>query len=443
MHHQARKLGNARTLLTLLMAVLAASLLMHAGQAISNASSGRVIDLFTQKAPFDGKGANQSSDAFEPQELVILYALVTYNDFPVALKLVSFQANGPPNTLENITVTGSATTNDSGIGEFSFRIAWPSSNPEAKVLGEWYVVSTVSIADQTVVDTLTFQVAWILRITSITTLNASFEPQNKFPRRSPIVFDVVVENIARVAKVATIAIDVLDLLQHPIIHIQKENLLFQPGQTHLNASSQIPANATIGQATAWASAYTAPVEQGGTLYSPAVYTTFEIIDSVSVRDVAITDVTPSKTDVVRGETVQITVTTNNKGDETESFNVTLYYDNVTIDTKRVSSLGPGTETQLVFQWNTNDVNPGKYVIKAIADIVEEETNIEDNTFVDGTVTIEPLFNLNIIMIFILIIILILIASLFLLFLLYYSRKRRRRRKKQPQSYYTIASRPHI
>jgi len=424
------------------MAVLAASLLMHAGQAISNASSGRVIDLFTQKAPFDGKGANQSSDAFEPQELVLLYALVTYNDFPVALKLVSFQANGPPNTLENITVTGSATTNDSGIAEFSFRIAWPSTNPEAKVLGEWHAVATVSIADQTVVDTLTFQVTWILRITSITTLNASFEPKNKFPRRSPIVFDVVVENIARVAKVATIAIDVLDELQHPIIHIQKENMLFQPGQTHLNASSQIPANATIGQATAWASAYTAPVEQGGTLYSPAVYTTFEIIGSVSVRDVSITEVTPSKTDVIRGETVQITVTAKNKGDETESFNVTLYYDNVPIDTKRVTSLSPGAETQLVFQWNTSDVNPGKYVIKAVADILEGETNIEDNTFLDGTVTIEPLFNLNIIMILILIIILVLIASLFLLFLLWYSRKPRRR-KRQPQSYYTIASRPHI
>jgi len=341
MQHQARRLGNARILLTLLLAVLGASLLMHAEQAISNAQSGRAIDLFTQKAPFDGKGANQSSDAFEPQELVILYALVTYNDFPVALKLVSFQANGPLNTLENITLTGSATTNDSGIAEFSFRIAWPSTNPEAKVLGEWHAVATVSIADQTVVDTLTFQVTWILRITNITTLNSSFEPQNRFPRQGPIFFDVVVENIARVAKVATIAIDALDGLQHPIIHIQKENLLFQPGQTHLNASSQIPANATLGQATAWASAYTAPVEQGGTLYSPAVSTTFEIIGPLSARDVAITGVTPANTDVIRGETVQITVTAKNKGDETESFNIILYYDDATMDTKRVISLSPG------------------------------------------------------------------------------------------------------
>jgi hypothetical protein len=443
MEHRAKGRDNARMLLTLLLAVLATSLLMHAGNAISNASSGRVIDVFTQKAPFDGKGANQSSDAFEPQELVILYAQVTYNDYPVALKLVAFKVNGPPNTLENITVTGSSTTNDSGIAEFSFRIAWPSESPEAKVIGEWNAVATVSIADQTVVDTLTFQVGWILRITSIATMNANFEPQNKFPRQSPIVFDVVVENIARIAKVATITIDAYDKLQRPIIHIQKENLLFQPGKTHINASSQIPADATIGQATTWASAYTAPIEQGGTLYSPAVSTSFEITGPIGpVRDVAIVGVMPSKTDAIRGEPVQITVTAKNKGDETESFNVTLYYDNVTIDRKPVSNLTTGAETQLIFQWNTSDVNPGKYVIKAAADTVEGETNTEDNTFVDGTVTIEPMLNLNVI-ILILIMVLLLIASLFLLFLLWYSGKRRRRRKKQPQPYYTIASRPHI
>ncbi len=151
---------------------------------------------------------------------------------------------------------------------------------------------------------------------------------------------------------------------------------------------------------------------------------------------------PSKTDAISGEPVQITVTAKNKGDETESFNVTLYYDNVTIDRKPVSNLTTGAETQLIFQWNTSDVNPGKYVIKAVADTVEGETNTEDNTFVDGTVTIEPMLNLNVI-ILILIMVLLLIASLFLLFLLWYSGKRRRRRKKQPQPYYTIASRPHI
>ncbi|MBS7620639.1 hypothetical protein KEJ32_00705, partial [Candidatus Bathyarchaeota archaeon] len=54
-------------------------------------SSGRSIDLFTQKEPFSGKGLNEPSDSFQPQEEVILYALVTYNNYPVQNKLVAFQ----------------------------------------------------------------------------------------------------------------------------------------------------------------------------------------------------------------------------------------------------------------------------------------------------------------------------------------------------------------
>jgi hypothetical protein len=277
MEHRAKGRDNARILLTLLVAVLATSLLVHAGNSISSASSGRVIDLFTQKAPFDGKGANQSSDAFEPQELVILYAQVTYNDYPVALKLVAFKVNGPPNTLENITVTGSSTTNDSGIAEFSFRIPWPSTDPEKKVFGEWNVISPVDIADVRVVDTLTFLVGWIVRITNIATLDAELRPEVYYLRQSTIVFNLTVLNSARTAKPGTINIDVQDSAVHPIIHIQLDNLVFQPGLSYVNASATSPLDASIGLATVSAVPYTAPIELGGVLYSPAIATTFEIV----------------------------------------------------------------------------------------------------------------------------------------------------------------------
>ena len=84
----------------------------------------RVIDLYTQKVPFDGKGPNQPSDSFQPQELVILYALVTYNDAPVAQKVVSFSVNGPPNPFENITLLRTATSDQNGVANVSFRIPW-------------------------------------------------------------------------------------------------------------------------------------------------------------------------------------------------------------------------------------------------------------------------------------------------------------------------------
>ena len=77
--------------------------------------TGGKIDLFTQKLPFNGAGAKQSSDAFQPQELVILYARVTYNEWPVGNQPVAFQVNGPANVFYNITVVSSNFTDENGL----------------------------------------------------------------------------------------------------------------------------------------------------------------------------------------------------------------------------------------------------------------------------------------------------------------------------------------
>jgi hypothetical protein len=267
--HSGRK-----TLVMLLLAMVASSLL-YVKTVRVEAQSDRFIDVFTQRG---GRGANQSSDMFQPQELVVLYANVTYNDNPVANKDVGFGVR-PPNILDNINLTGSARTNASGIAEWSFRIPWPTEDPEKKVFGEYRVVATVDIADQTVVDTLTFQVGWIIKITKIATLDDEGRPQESYLRQSAIVFDLTVENSAQTAKPTTITIDVQDSNSHPIIHIQLDNLILQPGTSHLNASALIPPEASIGLATVSAAPYTAPVELGGVLYSPAISTTFEIVTS--------------------------------------------------------------------------------------------------------------------------------------------------------------------
>ena len=52
-------------------------------------NSSRVIDLYTQKEPHDGRGLNQASDAFAPQDEVFLYAEAMYNENPVENRLVA------------------------------------------------------------------------------------------------------------------------------------------------------------------------------------------------------------------------------------------------------------------------------------------------------------------------------------------------------------------
>ena len=440
MLESARRPRKANIAMLAVLLILAASVVQPARPVAVSAASGRVIDLYTQKAPFDGKGINQSSDAFEPQELVVLYALVTYNDGPVAQKLVAFQVNGPANPLWNITTVGSASTGQDGIAQFSFRIPWPSDDPEKKIFGKWFAIATVSIADQTVIDTLTFQVGWIIKITNIETLNDQLKPQTRFLRREAIVFNLTVENIALTEKSATITIDVQDATNHPIIHIQKENLVFQPGTTYLTVSSQIPTTATIGQASISAAAYTWPPENGGVLYSPAFSATFEII----TRDVAITAVKPSSTFVTSGQTLNITVTAKDKGNETESFNVTAYYDKTPIGKILVAGLAPQMQTNIIFEWNTSGIPSGNYVISGVADTVEGEIETADNTYVDGTVTIVPSLLPFIIpdwIILLFMFVIALIASLILLLFLGYLRRRRRR--KPASRLFIVVAHPHI
>jgi len=113
----------------------------------------------------------------------------------------------------------------------------------------------------------------------------------------------------------------------------------------------------------------------------------EVIEFVFPHDIAVTNVTPSKTEAAAGETVSITVVVLNKGSETETFDVTAYYGTNEIDTKNVADLSHGEEETLTFDWATSGVAEGEYHVKAYAHPVDGETSVEDNEFLDGTVTI--------------------------------------------------------
>lgn len=60
---------------------------------------GGKFDVFIQKEPFSGKGLHVSVDAFAPEQEVIIYAYVTYNDYPVGMAHVAFEIHRPPNPV--------------------------------------------------------------------------------------------------------------------------------------------------------------------------------------------------------------------------------------------------------------------------------------------------------------------------------------------------------
>ncbi|MBX5328795.1 MAG: hypothetical protein QHH18_05265 [Candidatus Bathyarchaeota archaeon] len=238
-------------------------------------SGERKIDVFTDKAPFDGRGLNQSSDAYQPQELLILYALVTYNENPLSNKLVGFQVRNPINAFQNITITGTCASNESGIATFLFRIPWPSENGEEIIFGVWSVIATVDIAGSMVLDTLTFKVGWIIEITEISTLNTRLEPITSCSQGETIVFNLTIQNIALTPKIATIAVDMQDIANYPILHIQNDDV-FEHGKSYTYVTSHVPLTAMIGEATIYAVAFTAPLDIGGVPYCPTISTKLTI-----------------------------------------------------------------------------------------------------------------------------------------------------------------------
>jgi len=105
------------------------------------------------------------------------------------------------------------------------------------------------------------------------------------------------------------------------------------------------------------------------------------------HDVAISSVTTSTTKAYVGQIVDINVTAKNDGTETETFNVTAYFNITAIETKKVTNLAPNAEIILTFNWNTTNVTPGNYTIKAVASTVPGETDTADNTYIDGSVKV--------------------------------------------------------
>jgi len=128
------------------------------------------IDLYTQYPyPFGGQGGNMTSDSFGPQQEVDLYALVTYNAYPVQQKLVGYQIfHQPTNPVyAPFNFTREGTTDTNGIAEVAFRLPWPCTDPVGQIFGWWYVNATVEVAQQTVVDNLRFWVWWPVQVVSI------------------------------------------------------------------------------------------------------------------------------------------------------------------------------------------------------------------------------------------------------------------------------------
>jgi len=108
-----------------------------------------------------------------------------------------------------------------------------------------------------------------------------------------------------------------------------------------------------------------------------------------VHDIAVTNVAVFPTTAKIGDIISINVTVVNLGTFTETFNVTAYYDTFSVGpTETVTNLDEAATKTLEFSWDTANVTLGVYEIMAVASNVTGETEIDNNEYTFGLVTIE-------------------------------------------------------
>jgi CARDB/Dockerin type I domain len=122
------------------------------------------------------------------------------------------------------------------------------------------------------------------------------------------------------------------------------------------------------------------------------YVTVNSIEPL-VHDVALTDVKTSKDGctpmptVADDSYVTVNVTVVNRGNFTETFDVTLYANLSVVGTQTVSGLAAAAQTVLTYTWNVAGWTRGDYMISAYAVPVPEETNTADNSHTGSVITV--------------------------------------------------------
>jgi len=106
----------------------------------------------------------------------------------------------------------------------------------------------------------------------------------------------------------------------------------------------------------------------------------------ATHNIAAINAASAKTVIGEGFNASINITVANQGSYPETFNVTVYVNTTIIETKEIT-LTSGASTTINFTWNTSGFVKGNYTIKAIADTVLGEIDTEDNTLINGIVTV--------------------------------------------------------
>jgi hypothetical protein len=230
----------------------------------SSSQSGN-IDVYLDKG---GEGKNSASrGAYGPQDLIHMYAKVTYHNSSIANKDVVFTVYSANASMIVVRV---GRTNSTGIASADFRLPWPdTANPES-VFGVWSTVASVDLSENSLNDSVSFNYNYIVSAKTIQVPSAAVHRLDNVP------INITLNSINDLPLTSTVIVTVYDSQKIPIGCYTTPNVRQNQGNTTITVTINIPSWAYLGQATVYVNVLTDSVDHGGKPYGKEQSAVFQI-----------------------------------------------------------------------------------------------------------------------------------------------------------------------
>jgi hypothetical protein len=196
-----------------------------------------------------------SQAVYAPQQLVRLYAYVTFNGASEANENVVFTVLSPNGTVISIRT---AFTNSSGYASQSY----VTPNIGTSNFGTWTVIASVEVAQVVVTDKITFEYNYLVTVTT----NGITLPSS-VARGGTMTIKVNIQNTAGITLGSTVAITIYDQNDVPI-GSSLSTVSNAASGASISATFTIPTWAYVGEATVYVNILTGNPTSGGVPLSP-------------------------------------------------------------------------------------------------------------------------------------------------------------------------------
>jgi len=347
------------------------------------------IDLYTQKQPFSGRGKNQSSDTFSPNEKIILYAEVKANNKSVSNFPVLFTVAGPIHH-EVFRLVRTAYTNEYGIAYIKFSL--PIVNNET-FFGYWKASATIDTVSGIFEDTLTFLVKWPLEIVSVETIDVyTLQKRTTFQKEDILGIQIKIKSNMKSILKANVALSLTDELENPIETMDLADVYFKPNTTTtLYQNMRVPSYTYSGNATLYVVTYK---RENKAILCPAkevkiTVKSYTAPSPIPKADIEISNFTISTPTIQEENRTYVNLKIRNNSEiSVENITVFFFLNHTLIDTMSFDSLSPQAELYIRYSLPIKGLEAGNYTLTALVNPVMWEEKYFNN-LAQGCIEILP------------------------------------------------------